>query len=218
MELVFLLFFVFFQAEDGIRDDLVTGVQTCALPISGRDVLARRDVLAAWDVLAGGRRHVAVDGGHGSLLTRPVFADPVVPGPVVPRPVVPRRRPGQLQRGPLVFGHHRSGVDGGGCVVSRRGGYLLVGRRGRGRVAVGQRPDRGQVAVLVLPGGFGPGDELHVGAQVVAADLDDVVGLLAERAGNGPVPVHRNVYQGDPHAQVLDVGDDLGQVLFRADQ
>src|SRR5207244_9808938 len=27
-------FFFFFQAEDGIRDDLVTGVQTCALPIS----------------------------------------------------------------------------------------------------------------------------------------------------------------------------------------
>src|SRR5207244_10545205 len=31
---VFMLFYVFFfQAEDGIRDDLVTGVQTCALPI-----------------------------------------------------------------------------------------------------------------------------------------------------------------------------------------
>src|SRR2546425_6391529 len=28
-------FFFFFQAEDGIRDKLVTGVQTCALPISG---------------------------------------------------------------------------------------------------------------------------------------------------------------------------------------
>src|SRR5258708_548052 len=26
-------YFFFFQAEDGIRDDLVTGVQTCALPI-----------------------------------------------------------------------------------------------------------------------------------------------------------------------------------------
>src|SRR5687767_16037193 len=26
----------FFQAEDGIRDKLVTGVQTCALPISAR--------------------------------------------------------------------------------------------------------------------------------------------------------------------------------------
>src|SRR5258708_30389818 len=31
--------FFFFQAEDGIRDDLVTGVQTCALPIC--DLLAR---------------------------------------------------------------------------------------------------------------------------------------------------------------------------------
>src|SRR5258708_23228138 len=30
------LLFFFFQAEDGIRDDLVTGVQTCALPISIR--------------------------------------------------------------------------------------------------------------------------------------------------------------------------------------
>src|SRR2546425_12246381 len=28
-----MLFFFFFQAEDGIRDKLVTGVQTCALPI-----------------------------------------------------------------------------------------------------------------------------------------------------------------------------------------
>src|SRR6266511_5952354 len=29
------IFFFFFQAEDGIRDFHVTGVQTCALPISG---------------------------------------------------------------------------------------------------------------------------------------------------------------------------------------
>src|SRR2546422_5509 len=29
-----ILFFFFFQAEDGIRDVAVTGVQTCALPIS----------------------------------------------------------------------------------------------------------------------------------------------------------------------------------------
>src|SRR5256885_5849389 len=29
-----LFFFFFFQAEDGIRDYKVTGVQTCALPIS----------------------------------------------------------------------------------------------------------------------------------------------------------------------------------------
>src|SRR2546422_3304412 len=31
--LVSLFFFFFFQAEDGIRDVAVTGVQTCALPI-----------------------------------------------------------------------------------------------------------------------------------------------------------------------------------------
>src|SRR2546430_13989093 len=33
--MIFLFFF--FQAEDGIRDLTVTGVQTCALPISGTD-------------------------------------------------------------------------------------------------------------------------------------------------------------------------------------
>src|SRR5437879_13394981 len=32
--LLYLLSFFFFQAEDGIRDTSVTGVQTCALPIS----------------------------------------------------------------------------------------------------------------------------------------------------------------------------------------
>src|SRR5258708_11965534 len=28
-----VIFYIFFQAEDGIRDDLETGVQTCAHPI-----------------------------------------------------------------------------------------------------------------------------------------------------------------------------------------
>src|SRR2546430_7256801 len=47
-------FFFFFQAEDGIRDLTVTGVQTCALPISvnpapllilsGGEPLLRRDL------------------------------------------------------------------------------------------------------------------------------------------------------------------------------
>src|SRR5438876_4548114 len=38
MVYIFILcfFFFFFQAEDGIRDGRVTGVQTCALPISSR--------------------------------------------------------------------------------------------------------------------------------------------------------------------------------------
>src|SRR2546430_8042965 len=33
LRLFFMYFFFFFQAEDGIRDLTVTGVQTCALPI-----------------------------------------------------------------------------------------------------------------------------------------------------------------------------------------
>src|SRR5438094_4099376 len=37
-----ILFFFFFQAEDGIRDRTVTGVQTCALPISGKLVAANK--------------------------------------------------------------------------------------------------------------------------------------------------------------------------------
>src|SRR5215471_9045899 len=45
-------FFFFFQAEDGIRDLYVTGVQTCALPISTGDVIvfcdAHMKLPAAW--------------------------------------------------------------------------------------------------------------------------------------------------------------------------
>src|SRR5256886_8993084 len=37
MHFTLMLFFFFFQAEDGIRDLTVTGVQTCALPISTFD-------------------------------------------------------------------------------------------------------------------------------------------------------------------------------------
>src|SRR2546427_9602230 len=36
------VFFFFFQAEDGIRDLTVTGVQTCALPISDSPVSGQR--------------------------------------------------------------------------------------------------------------------------------------------------------------------------------
>ena len=37
-----VFFFFFFQAEDGIRDDLVTGVQTCALPICHRSMTSTK--------------------------------------------------------------------------------------------------------------------------------------------------------------------------------
>src|SRR3989441_10342778 len=53
-------FFFFFQAEDGIRDKLVTGVQTCALPIALVDELNRLVVVADQHPLTS-----AIDrGGH----------------------------------------------------------------------------------------------------------------------------------------------------------
>src|SRR5260370_42272586 len=45
MLLYFISFFFFFQAEDGIRDSSVTGVQTCALPISFRSCVVHGVVL-----------------------------------------------------------------------------------------------------------------------------------------------------------------------------
>ena len=101
----------------------------------------------------------------------------------------------------------------------RRRGQRLVGRRARQRVAVRQRPGRRVLGTFLLVGldGLGTRDQLHVGPQVLAADLDDVVGFLAERARDGPVAVHGDVHEGDPQAEVLYVGDDLSQVFFRAD-
>src|SRR5207253_8574820 len=42
--ILFVFFFFFFQAEDGIRDGHVTGVQTCALPISAPTVWPTRAI------------------------------------------------------------------------------------------------------------------------------------------------------------------------------
>src|SRR5258708_24881007 len=55
--------FFFFQAEDGIRDDLVTGVQTCALPILCSTFFAMAQVTSEKKVL-----HI-VSGGHTDPIT-----------------------------------------------------------------------------------------------------------------------------------------------------
>src|SRR5216683_3613994 len=41
---MYIFYFFFFQAEDGIRDLIVTGVQTCALPILRRPGLLRGEL------------------------------------------------------------------------------------------------------------------------------------------------------------------------------
>src|SRR6266496_5847256 len=57
-----MIFFFFFQAEDGIRDLYVTGVQTCALPIFGQFLsycrLVRCQHESAGKVLGSGGRKI----------------------------------------------------------------------------------------------------------------------------------------------------------------
>src|SRR5437773_4378670 len=60
---MFLLFvFFFFQAEDGIRDRDVTGVQTCALPISRSELVQKARQFPAGAFLLWGAL-LAVAGG-----------------------------------------------------------------------------------------------------------------------------------------------------------
>src|SRR5258707_4923762 len=56
----------FFQAEDGIRDTGVTGVQTCALPICKRAVAASEKALASSrdPVILYGAGHIAAEAGQ----------------------------------------------------------------------------------------------------------------------------------------------------------
>src|SRR5258708_13912878 len=65
-------FFFFFQAEDGIRDDLVTGVQTCALPILGGSCIATsKRVRRNEEISAPSVRVIAADGSQAGVMTRP---------------------------------------------------------------------------------------------------------------------------------------------------
>jgi len=68
-----LFFFFFFQAEDGIRDVAVTGVQTCALPISPEPP---SDELSAEEKEAIAKEQAAVErrrkGRKSTILTSPL--------------------------------------------------------------------------------------------------------------------------------------------------
>src|SRR2546430_4019356 len=83
---LFIIFFFFFQAEDGIRDLTVTGVQTCALPICSPSTCA--DSSPSWRILRSRAsrkktyRDMAKEVRGMSQSSRPV-AQVVTPEPVV---------------------------------------------------------------------------------------------------------------------------------------
>src|SRR2546430_4030707 len=77
-----MLVFFFFQAEDGIRDLTVTGVQTCALPIWGAAHRLRRSAQPAWPDPAGPGAHADGSGfGPGADADRPDRGDQEGAGP-----------------------------------------------------------------------------------------------------------------------------------------
>ena len=68
-----------FRAEDGIRDSPVTGVQTCALPISSPYVPAGQNAHAAADVLpASGLKRPGTHAAQSASALAPI-APPYVP-------------------------------------------------------------------------------------------------------------------------------------------
>src|SRR2546422_2647298 len=81
-------YFFFFQAEDGIRDVAVTGVQTCALPISRASGPAPAAAPAAPS--AARRAGTAPRAPPGTPRTPPRAAAPTR---TLPRPRAPRRHP-----------------------------------------------------------------------------------------------------------------------------
>ena len=110
----------------------------------------------------------------------------------------------------LVLRDDGRGVDLGRCGIRPGGQRLLVAQRADRPVAVGQGPARmsADAVALVIPERFRAHHQFHVRPQVGLTDLDDVVAFLPEGAGDGPVAVHRDVDEGDPEAEILDVGDD----------
>src|SRR5712675_3071425 len=74
---VYCYFFFFFQAEDGIRDVAVTGVQTCALPIlipflarlAGRPVrwIEERQEHIRCSCLSSDRKSTRLNSSHGYI-------------------------------------------------------------------------------------------------------------------------------------------------------
>src|SRR5256885_6886117 len=90
--LFFFVFFFFFQAEDGIRDYKVTGVQTCALPIwrGASSAMTRREVLRLGAAAAAG----AAAGPLGASPAQAAAAD------------------WQRYKGTTLFLDRKSGVEG----------------------------------------------------------------------------------------------------------
>src|SRR2546425_3906893 len=77
--------FFFFQAEDGIRDKLVTGVQTCALPIlrreTGAEVAQARRSFALAQVRLERDRRLLASADRLAAMSLQAYAEGAIPPP-----------------------------------------------------------------------------------------------------------------------------------------
>src|SRR6266436_452532 len=160
----------FFQAEDGIRDVAVTGVQTCALPIS-RKPGPRRDpvVAAAWcgGLLSRCARPEAQGRGHRSRVAAAHLGD---------------------AGGRRLRGHRDRSL---GCRLRPRGAVRASGGRYAKRPREGAAPAAGAVRIAVVGTGYvglvAGACLAETGNDVVCADVDakKIDGLRQNR-----LPIH----------------------------
>src|SRR3989449_8703040 len=114
-----IVFFFFFQAEDGIRDVAVTGVQTCALPIYAEAGGVRRG-----NQLFGVRAFLPLDPRRARVRT----VERAAAGLEVPFPVLELAFP---DRHRLTRGHRPASAEG----ESRKSGGTAQGTLRLGRAS-----------------------------------------------------------------------------------
>src|SRR5260221_7852728 len=90
MQYIFIIVFFFFQAEDGIRDHCVTGVQTCALPISHLYVQKLEEQGTSMNVPRPCRHHI----------NSPTHVDSMTSGKIPKYPVMHLLDPTKLSQTP----------------------------------------------------------------------------------------------------------------------
>src|SRR5437870_8562417 len=162
------MIFFFFQAEDGIRDGHVTGVQTCALPISVRGIRAShggdpRDLPRhdRWDFVAS-RQGSSVD----------------VPGDLRHAEGVDRND-SEAGRGRMKRGDIRVGIvyiEGTNCEEESVAFFRHLGAQAEkvhlkqltGDVPPTMKRTLDDFDLLMIPGGFAAGDYVRAGAIFAA--------------------------------------------------
>src|SRR6266498_352928 len=142
---MYIFFFFFFQAEDGIRDADVTGVQTCALPIrkGGRIATCARDFSSPHSTIRNSARRAPTrsrlnNGGRDGSSNSPYCAPRIRSY----RALLPCRRAGEIAARPN-NGDNKGRKFAGAKAGPEAGAWLKRNVSGHARnAAFGRLPER----------------------------------------------------------------------------